>query len=416
MFHELYAVANIDGEKSVIKLVVEQFDDYDGIGRSRRAYKLTKIEEALVQSTASQADLTHKASSIETVSDLWHYVKSNAGVVGNGTSQVVNPDGTPKIMYRGTATEFWAFDKKKANDLTGRRLGLGAGKGKFYLTEYKGSAQLAADSAQQTGRGNSPKVMELYVSAQKVMDRSEYDQRLKEAYKQYPNSDPRGDVYDYRQRDKAIAAVDKAIIKDGYDGVWDRESGEMFVYDSTQIKSATDNIGLFDRKNPDIRFSMSDMVEETRVFPLPNSSLLHSFYHKTKKATSVQPTSLAAAIVDNTFLHILPAGGSLFCITHKHYPICFTGNIGKNPLPKQASICPASRAFHNKNPRPHRTRAGTVERGFHGFSTKLLAYFSCPFHRVDTRSLGICQPPRGLRPTVPTLGPSGTQLRLNCWV
>lgn len=62
--------------------------------------------------------------------------------------------------------------------LSGRRLGLGAGKGKFYLTEYKGSAQLAADSAQQTGRGNSPKVMELYVSAQKVMDRSEYDQRL----------------------------------------------------------------------------------------------------------------------------------------------------------------------------------------------------------------------------------------------
>lgn len=181
-------------------------------------------------------------------------------------SQVVNSDGTPKIMYHGTATEFWAFDKKKANDMTGRRLGLGAGKGKFYLTEYKGSAQLAADSAQQTGRGNSPKVMELYVSAQKVMDRSEYDQRLKEAYKQYPNSDPRGDVYDYRQRDKAIAAVDKAIIKDGYDGVWDRESGEMFVYDSTQIKSAIDNIGLFDRKNPDIRYSRSDYKEAQKKY------------------------------------------------------------------------------------------------------------------------------------------------------
>ena len=90
-------------------------------------------------------------------------------------SQVVNSDGTPKIMYHGTAAEFWTFDKKKANDLTGRRLGLGAGKGKFYLTEYKGSAQFAADNAHQTGRGNSPKVMELYVSAQKVMDRSEYD-------------------------------------------------------------------------------------------------------------------------------------------------------------------------------------------------------------------------------------------------
>lgn len=191
-------------------------------------------------------------------SKLMNQTKSRQFTHWFRNSQVVNPDGTPKIMYHGTASEFWIFDKKKANDLTGRKLGLGAGKGKFYLTEYKGSAQLAADSAQQTGRGNSPKVMELYVSAKKVMDRSEYDQRLKEAYKQYPNSDPRGNVYDYRQRDKAIAAVDKAIVKEGYDGVWDRESGEMFVYDSTQIKSATDNIGLFDKENPDIRYSMSD--------------------------------------------------------------------------------------------------------------------------------------------------------------
>ena len=181
-----------------------------------------------------------------------------------GDSQIVNEDGSPKVVYHGTASEFWTFDKKKANDMIGRRMGLGAGKDKFYLTEHKGSGNAAAYSAQGAGKGNQPKVMELYVSAQKVMDRSEYDRRLKELFAKYPNSDPRGAAYDYKQRDKAIAQLDKAIRKEGYDGVWDKDSGELFVYESTQIKSATDNVGTFDSKNPDIRFSMKETVEETR--------------------------------------------------------------------------------------------------------------------------------------------------------
>ena len=36
-------------------------------------------------------------------------------------------------------------------------------------------------------------------------------------------------------------------------------------------------------------------------------------------------------------------------------------------------------------------------------------------HRAETASLGMRQSPRGDRVTVPTLGPSGRQDRLNCW-
>ena len=50
-------------------------------------------------------------------------------------SKVKNDDGTPKVMYHGTASEFWTFDMKKSNDKTGRLLGLGAGANKIYLTE-----------------------------------------------------------------------------------------------------------------------------------------------------------------------------------------------------------------------------------------------------------------------------------------
>lgn len=182
-----------------------------------------------------------------------------------GDSKVVNEDGTPKVMYHGTAEEFWVFEKRKANDALGRRMGLGAGKGKYYLSEYEGVGRAAANSAATMGRGYAPRVMELYVSAKKVMDRAEYDRRLETAYEKYPNSRPGSVAYDYKARDKAIAEVDKAIRKEGYDGVWDRDSGEMFVYEPTQIKSATDNVGTFAPENPDIRYSTRDLPADITV-------------------------------------------------------------------------------------------------------------------------------------------------------
>ena len=172
-----------------------------------------------------------------------------------GDSKVVNEDGTPKVVYHGTSNEFWSFDINKSNDKLGRMMGLGSGKDKIYLTEYKASAQAAAISSKSRGRGGIERVLPLYVSANKVLDKSDYRRMLESAYEKYPNSDPRKSGYDYTQRDKAIAEVDRNIKKQGYDCVWDKESGELFVFSPTQVKSATDNIGTFDPSNPDIRFS-----------------------------------------------------------------------------------------------------------------------------------------------------------------
>ena len=54
--------------------------------------------------------------------------------------------------------------------------------------------------------------------------------------------------------------VAEVLQKNGYDGIiydhWDSDVGKIItVFDSTQIKSATDNIGTFDGTNPDIRLS-----------------------------------------------------------------------------------------------------------------------------------------------------------------
>lgn len=198
-----------------------------------------------------------KGVSITTVADLFRIVKQEEPefLPKNVAPELLNPDGTPKVMYHGTSENFWQFDHRKATDIRGRRMGLGAGKGKFYLTEHRMAAENAASGAQYAGYGNSPHVMELYVSAHQIMDRAEYELRLEAEYQKHPEARPHSENYDYPIRDKAIAAIDKQIRKEGYDGVLDRESGEMFVFDPRLIKSSTDNVGGFDGANPDIRYA-----------------------------------------------------------------------------------------------------------------------------------------------------------------
>ena len=154
-----------------------------------------------------------------------------------GNSKIVDGNGIPLVVYHGTAEQFDTFRKQKANDKLGRSMGLGLGKNKFYLTTERAAGEAFAQSAASMGRGKDPQVMELYVSIQKPMMQSEYESRLAQKYLQYENSDPRQAGYDYRQRDKAIAALDREIRATGYDGIWDQESGQIAVFEPTQIKS-----------------------------------------------------------------------------------------------------------------------------------------------------------------------------------
>ena len=58
-------------------------------------------------------------------------------------------------------------------------------------------------------------------------------------------------------QDQGGVAAREEILRSGYDGIISSEEDletEYVVFDSRQIKSATDNAGSFDSKNPDIRF------------------------------------------------------------------------------------------------------------------------------------------------------------------
>ncbi len=124
-----------------------------------------------------------------------------------GNSKAVNEDGTPKVYYHGSNANFTVFKESKDGAL---------GKG-IYFSGSKEYAQGVAPNGT---------VYECYLSVQNPY------------IAKYPGG------------------IDQAkLIAQGYDGVYNPSNDFMVVFDSSQAKSATDNIGTFSGSN-DIRYSL----------------------------------------------------------------------------------------------------------------------------------------------------------------
>lgn len=179
-------------------------------------------------------------------------------------SKVVNADGTPKVVYHGTGHVFTVFENEKigANHDGWGEYGRG-----FYATENRDSAEKYSRSS----KGDQSIVMEGYIDVKKPLYINKAlpkDIDVSEVVQKY--NIPHWTV-DGIKRD-AGRMVDVLLengedVQDflksfGYDGIIDVNSkGEMsqiVFYDSVQFKSATDNIGTYSRKNPDIRYQSRD--------------------------------------------------------------------------------------------------------------------------------------------------------------
>ncbi len=164
-------------------------------------------------------------------------------------SKVVNQDGTPKIVYHGSNQNFSVFDLQ----VTGKNFGE-TSEGFFFFTNKKSTyPNSATDYANEaTKNGGAAKVYECYLCIKNplVLDSkgyydtvSYYDKNYKEIYRQYLEGDYDGVIIensDKRADDGALYLVD----------------------DSTQVKLATDNVGTFDKENPDIRYSKASSEPE----------------------------------------------------------------------------------------------------------------------------------------------------------
>lgn len=243
-------------------------------------------------------------------------------------SKVVNEDGTPRIIYHQTAAEFNVFSN--ANPLAGRNdsetpngffakdndadIGVGGNKQMALYGDmkkplhFKDRAEAKAWYSEHidgykrlTEKLN--KLDEEYQSkydAQETANDEYYEQNY-EAYvaddaevtkKILENEDKLDDILEQWKdttdtiRGELRELLDSYFIENdsGYDGIildFDgRRKGEnvksYIFFKNTQLKSATDNVGLFDRRNPDIRYSLkstSAIEEQNKKLMQENKAL-----------------------------------------------------------------------------------------------------------------------------------------------
>lgn len=167
----------------------------------------------------------------------WEHDPQNA-------SKVVDENGEPRVVYHGTYGDFTVFDKAKIGSATDYGLW---GRG-FYFTNMEntpyGNKKLALFL-----NFRNPFIFNDYKSAEEIGDYLNiWDGNFHE--------DDRFGIF--RPYARGAAQIAGSAQERGHDGLiavlgkWT----EYIAFEPNQIKSATDNRGTFDPKNPDITFSV----------------------------------------------------------------------------------------------------------------------------------------------------------------
>lgn len=223
--HILYSPISYNGAPFLAKITVEEYRE-DGVLRAYNAQRITMSAlprsyfQQLNQAASAGASRLHADEIM--VSQLFDLVKQydkdfKARPAAN--PELLNSDGTPRMVYHST-------DVKNINVFqSGNSAGL------IYFAFSESDAKAAA-------RGTKY-VRPYYLSAQS------------------PVNTPDTAINWYDAEDSVKAAQWKRA---GHDAVFvkDEAGVSIAVFSPEQAKSATDNIGTFDRSNPDVRYSERD--------------------------------------------------------------------------------------------------------------------------------------------------------------
>lgn len=317
LMHYLYAVADIGNGQEVLKLRVEEMYDPGKKGTNKRAYILQNIEKAFAVSGMVQGNApshgTSTTNAVNTVADLFALVKHMDGdFTPSDASTVVNEDGTPKVMYHGTDGEFTIFDPI----INGGKNGVAEGYG-LYFTDASEVAEAYGDRLMQTyinikkpatsfektiKQTALAKLIKASCEAQAKQFVSDgdcdsikdairdtwvsnyvytYDMTMDTAYRQVAATIISAEDHDmgivqevmagmgirsYEEAYDFYAILKETLGIDGFITEWESKDGDTsqvaLAFDSEQVKSATENIGTFDKSNPDINHSLSDSGEQ----------------------------------------------------------------------------------------------------------------------------------------------------------
>ena len=273
-FYTLYKTKN--GEYNLLKLFVEEALSNNEKTIFKRAYQLKDIQKVAnipnsVLSTSGGLTDDTSATTIS-VADLFALVKQYDK---DFSPKAANPllldeNKQPKVVYHGTPNgKFTEFDYDKVGTVGGSQHGYG-----FYFADSEREAKLYT---QGTGTvipayinlQNPINAMEKDLSAnvKAIFERlpryaitnieSEYGS-LEAAEKRYAKYD-NGTMLSIMGKDTEMHPMvfNNVLLNLGYDGIIYSEEGydtEYVVFKPEQIKSATDNIGTFDKGERNIRY------------------------------------------------------------------------------------------------------------------------------------------------------------------
>ncbi len=232
--HRLYALGRTsNGDINLYRITVEEIFQDPKHPNDMRFHNLKYIEKVAenIGSLTADKQRAESASDVSTtnysISNLFDFVKRNDRDFNLGETSIdvnlLNEDGTPKKFYHGTNEEFTEFNPDE----------FASREGSFFFAENKEDAK---------AYGNN--VFDVYLTGKKFAD---YDNQPSE-------------FYQLRNKREQV----EYLKERGYDGWYaDMDSGgwgEVSVFSNTQIKSATDNIGTFDKTEGDIRYSIPDIA------------------------------------------------------------------------------------------------------------------------------------------------------------
>ena len=272
-----------EGTRTEIRRVYENGRRNSENGRTRGKFSLKSSNSSNLDTVENNTDNVQiKSDNFKNWFGDWENNPSKA-------SKVVNEDGTPKIVYHGTTSNFTTFDTQRFN--TRENSGDYVGEG-FFFTDKESTAKKYGSS-----------VMPVYLNLRNplIINTENDGKKFRSTFlNMYQKGDKElrdliGGDYDYFSIMKENpSAIRQELQRRGYDGLIDNLYGQYAVFNSEQIKSATDNIGTFDKNNADIRYS-SQKSKPTTVHSV--SKKLISDYGVESK---VKPSDISEAIADIT--------------------------------------------------------------------------------------------------------------------
>lgn len=156
-------------------------------------------------------------------------------------------------MYHGTRNGgFYVFDTSKAEEP-----GLVKTKNAFWFTDSKQMAESFSGENETEFRGKNPMTYKCFLDMRNPLVVDFEGKSWGESI--YGSTD---EIVRKAQEEGYDGVIIKNVRDGGMYGQFLTKGNEYIVFEPNQIKSATDNIGTFDKANPDIRYSRR---EKTRA-------------------------------------------------------------------------------------------------------------------------------------------------------